>query len=186
MRRKDREMNKEFGLQIIDKSNHGVLSMVDEDKAYGLPLSIVRDANYLYFHSAKEGRKVDVLDNNPNISIVFVGKVNIPENYERDELDEMSKNPNKAIKFISSVFTTEFESVIVDGKVEVVVNKNEKINAMRLICQKYTPNKMKYFHTAIDAGLKRTKVYRIRIENISSKRKKYDNKGKEMKWARMK
>lgn len=179
-------MDREFGFQIIDGSDHGVLSMVDEDRAYGLPLSIVRDGDYLYFHSALEGRKVEVLAKNPNVSIVFVGEVNIPENYELDELEEMNKDPKMAIQFISSVFTTEFESVIIDGKVQEVTDKKNKIYAMRLICEKYTPSKMRYFDTAIAAGLERTKVYRLKIENISSKRKKYDKTGIEMKWARMK
>lgn len=54
MRRKDRAMNKEFGLKLIDKSDYGVVSMVDsENKPYSLPLSIVRDEQLLYFHSAK-------------------------------------------------------------------------------------------------------------------------------------
>ena len=185
MRRKDREMDREFALKIIDKAQYGVVSMIDGEEPYGLPLSVVRNGDVLYFHSAKEGRKVDVLANNPNISIVFVGDKNIPENYSYDELEEMNNDPTKAIKFISSVFTTEFESAIVIGKVEKVENQDEKIKAMRTICEKYTPDKMKYFDTAINAGLNRTNVYKMKIDNITSKRKKYDNKGVEMKWGRM-
>jgi|LSQX01.3.fsa_nt_gb nitroimidazol reductase NimA-like FMN-containing flavoprotein (pyridoxamine 5'-phosphate oxidase superfamily) len=185
MRRKDREMDREFAIKIIDKAQYGVVSMVDGQEPYGLPLSVVRNGDVLYFHSAKEGRKVDVLANNPNISIVFVGDKNIPDNYSYDELEEMNNDPTKAIKFISSVFTTEFESAIVTGKVEKVENEEEKIKAMRTVCEKYTPDKMKYFQTAINAGLFRTNVYKIKIDNITSKRKKYDDKGVEMKWGRM-
>lgn len=185
MRRKDREMDREFGIKIIDKAQYGVVSMVDGEKAYGLPLSLVRNGDFLYFHSAKEGRKVDVLDKNPNVSIVFVGDKNIPENYSYEELEEMNQDPSKAIKFISSVFTTEFESAIVTGRVEKVQDRDEKVKAMRSVCEKYTPDKMKYFDTAINAGLSRTNVYRIEIGKITSKRKKYDAKGLEMKWARM-
>lgn len=50
MRRKDREMDREFGLKVIDKATYGVLAMVDEGKPYCIPLSIVRDGNTLYFH----------------------------------------------------------------------------------------------------------------------------------------
>lgn len=42
---------------------------------------------------------------------------------------------------------------------------------MKLICQKYTPSKMDYFDLAIKWGLKRTKVYKIEIEDIKAKRK---------------
>jgi nitroimidazol reductase NimA-like FMN-containing flavoprotein (pyridoxamine 5'-phosphate oxidase superfamily) len=48
MRRKDREMNKEFGIEVIDNSRYGVVSVIDEDnEPYGIPLSIVRDENIL-------------------------------------------------------------------------------------------------------------------------------------------
>ena len=53
MRRKDREMSAEFGLSVIDKAQFGVLSLVNmENEVYSLPLSIARDGDRLYFHSA--------------------------------------------------------------------------------------------------------------------------------------
>lgn len=185
MRRKDRQMNKEFGMEVIDRSRYGVLSMVGEDsQPYGLPLSIVRDGENLYFHSAKEGRKVETLANNPNVSIAFVGETKIPELYTKDELDEIMKDESKATLLISKVFTTEFESVVVKGRVELVEDEEEKVKAMRLVCEKYTPTKMDYFDMAVKAGLDRTNVYRVEVEEIKAKRKRYDQEGQEMKWGR--
>ena len=89
------------------------------------------------------------------------------------------------MKLISNVFTTEFESTIVTGVAKLVDDEDEKIGAMRLICEKYTPDKMQYFETAIVAGLNRTNVYRVKMETISAKRKKYDSEGVEMKYGRM-
>lgn len=44
MRRKDREMNRDFGLQVIDQAQYGVLSLPEGDGlAYGIPLSIARE-----------------------------------------------------------------------------------------------------------------------------------------------
>lgn len=186
MRRKDREMNIEFGLEVIDKSRYGVISMIDEDnEPYGIPLSIVRDENILYFHSAMDGRKVKVFKKNPNVSVAFIGETKIPENYTKDELDEIVKDESKAVLLISSVFTTEYESAVVKGKIKLLEDEEEKIKAMKLICEKYTPTKMDYFNIAIKAGLKRTNVYGIEIEEITAKRKKYDTHGEEMKWGRM-
>ncbi|HHV38696.1 MAG TPA: pyridoxamine 5'-phosphate oxidase family protein [Tepidimicrobium sp.] len=186
MRRKEREMDREFGLRVIDKARYGILSMVGEDgEPYGVPLSIVRAGEVLYFHSAKEGRKVHILKENPGVSIAFVGETRIPENYTKEELDEMAKDDSKAKLLISNVFTTEFESAIVTGTVKLVKDEDEKIRAMRLICEKYTPTKMKYFPMAIKFGLGRANVYRIEIRSITAKRKKYDEYGEEMKWGRM-
>jgi nitroimidazol reductase NimA-like FMN-containing flavoprotein (pyridoxamine 5'-phosphate oxidase superfamily) len=186
MRRKDREMSREFGLKVIDKSRYGVLSMTGEDnEPYGIPLSIVRDGNNLYFHSAMDGRKVKIFATSPKVSIAFVGETKIPENYTKEGLDEIVKDESKAVLLISKVFTTEYESAVVKGKVKLVEDEDEKIKAMKLICEKYTLTKMDYFNMAIKSGLKRTNVYRIEIEEIKAKRKKYDIHGEEMKWGRM-
>ena len=145
MRRKDREMSREFGLKVIDKSRYGVLSMSGEDnEPYGIPLSIVRDGNNLYFHSAMDGRKVRVFETKPKVSIAFVGETKIPENYTKEELDEIVKDESKAVLLISKVFTTEYQSAIVTGKVKLIEDENEKIKALRLICEKYAPTKMDY------------------------------------------
>lgn len=186
MRRKDREMDRAFGLSVIDDAAYGTLATVDSQmQAYCLPLSIVREGNTLYFHSAKEGQKVEILKNNPQVCVSFVGRVQVPDNYTDEELDEIVKDEKQTVLLISKVFTTEFESAIVKGKVEEVVEREEQVRAMRLVCKKYTPTKMKYFDQAIKAGLGRAQVYKIEIDQITAKRKKYDQDGEEMKWGRM-
>lgn len=126
MRRKDREMDRKFGIEVIDRARYGVLSMVtDGNEPYGVPISIVRDGNSLYFHSAKDGKKVKVLTNNPNVSIVFVGEVKVPENYTEEQLTKIAKDESKAALLISKVFTTEYESAIVKGRVNPVEDIEE-------------------------------------------------------------
>lgn len=179
-------MDKDFANYVIDKAKYGNLAVLDEDNTpYIIPLSIVRKDDKLYFHSAKEGRKVDLFSKHDMVTISFVGDVEVPNLYDDIELDEIVKNKENMRILISSVFTTEFESAIVKGQIELVEDEIEKKNAMELICKKYTNNKMKYFDNAIEAGLKRTSVYRVNILDISSKRKKYDNNKEEMKWQRM-
>ena len=51
MRRKDREMPKEFALQVVDKCQYATLSMISDGKPYCVPLSIVRIDDFVYFHS---------------------------------------------------------------------------------------------------------------------------------------
>ena len=174
MRRKDREMDRVFGLNIIDNSEYGVLSMIDEKgEPYGLPLSIVRYGDLLYFHSAKLGKKVDSLLKNPRVSVSFVGATKIPELYTEAELEVMNIDPVEASKLISGVFTTEFESAIVKGEVKLIEEEKEKIDAMRFICEKYTPTKMKYFNAAVNTSIAATNIYSIEIEEVTAKRKKY-------------
>lgn len=179
-------MSREFGLTIIDKAIFGVVSMIDEaGQSYGLPLSIVRERDSLYLHSAKEGKKVDIFNRSPVVNVTFIGDVAVPDNYTEEDLDKMVRDENQTALLISSVFTTQYESAIVKGRVQPVEDEEERVKALRLICEKYTPDKMKYFPYAIKAGMGRVNVYRIDIEELTAKRKKYDAEGKEMKWGRM-
>lgn len=186
MRRKDREMDRAFAEEIIDSSDFGVLSVNRDDGEvpYSVPLSLVRCGENLYFHSAKEGEKVVLLARNKKARIVFVGDVNVPDIYSKTQLDEIITDKEETKKLISGVFTTEYGSAIVEGTVSKVEDKTEKEMVLKLICEKYTPDKMKYFTYALNAGGSRAQVYKIKIETVTAKRKKFDTEGVEMKWGR--
>ncbi len=164
MRRIDREMDSLFALQILDKCPYAVLSMITSENApYCIPLSIVRIGNKIYFHSAKEGRKISTLRQHSQVCLSCVGDIHCMENK----------------------FTLEYESAVINGIAQEVFNEEEKILALRKICEKYTPLNMKEFDNAIERSLSRTAVWEIEIESITGKRKKYDKNGNEMKFKRM-
>ena len=164
MRRKDREMNKDFALMVVDKCEYAVLSMVTKDNMpYCIPITIVRDGDYIYFHSSKDGYKIETLNNNDNLCLSCVGDTKI------------SKDK----------FTTEFESAIVRGKAKEITDENLKIYALKILSQRHTPTNMHNFDDAIKKSLFRTGVWSIKITDITGKRKKYDKNGIEMKFGRM-
>ncbi len=164
MRRKDRQMPEEFALGIIDKCSFAQVAMADEkSNPYCVPLSIVRDGSIVYFHSAIEGTKTDILRSNPRVYVSCVGDV-VPA---------------------TDKFTTEFESAAFYGTANEVTDKEEKIKALRLICEKYTPANLNNFESAINRSLDRTAIWRISIDSLTGKRKKYDKSGEEMKFGRM-
>lgn len=176
MRRKDREMNKDFAYSIIDKAQFGSLATTNEDGSpYCIPISFARHGDKVYIHSARQGTKIENIKKNPNVCMSFVGDINIPFP------DEASSVGRKA----SEVFTTEFESAIIFGTANIIIDNEEKIFGLRLLCEKYTPNNMSFFDNAVEDALNLTNVIRIDIENISGKRKKYDEDGIEMKWEKI-
>lgn len=186
MRRKDREMDHDWGLQVIDRTSFAVLSVTDSNgDPYAIPLSVARDGECLYFHSARSGKKVDLLQSKPLACVTFVTDVNVPELFSEEELEEMRTNEDKAGDIGSKVFTTEYASAIVYGKVEPVTSGEEKRRALEVICRKYAPDKMALFDAAAASGMKLTNIYSIAIERITAKRKKYDADGNEMKWGRI-
>lgn len=185
MRRKDREMNPDFGLSVIDKAAFGVLSVTDENGLpYSIPLSVARNGNNLYFHSAKAGRKVDLLTPEATVRVVFAANVQVPELYAAAELEKLKLGGGKAAELTGRIFTTEYESAIVSGHISLVETDAEKREALRIICEKYTPSKMDLFDMAIQSGMGHTNIYAISIDEITAKRKKFDARGEEMKWGR--
>ena len=176
MRRKDREMDEKFAYGIIDKVEFGTLATINEDNTpYCIPISFARHENKIYLHSAFQGTKINNIKANNSVTMSFVGDINIP-----------FPNPesSKGVKG-SGVFTTEYESAIIKGAASFIENDEEKILALRLLCEKYCPNNMQFFDEASNASLKNTCVIRIDIEEIKGKRKKYDSNKQEMKWGRM-
>ena len=72
MRRKDREVNqKEDFIGILDSCKTAYIAMIDRNLPYVIPLSYGYDLNenelVLYFHCAKEGRKIESLKNNNTV-----------------------------------------------------------------------------------------------------------------------
>lgn len=165
MRRTDREMNKDFALSIVDKCEYAVLGMTCSDNVpYCIPITIVRSGDIIYFHTAKEGEKIDALTENNGVCLSCVG--------------DTQRAADK--------FTTEFESAVVRGHAYEIKSREEKISALKLLCLRHTPSNMHEFESAISKSLNRTGVWKIQIESITGKRKKYDSNGMEMKFGRMK
>ncbi|HPR35768.1 MAG TPA: pyridoxamine 5'-phosphate oxidase family protein [Anaerolineaceae bacterium] len=182
MRRKDREMDQDFARDVIDRSQYGVLACVTPGgKPYAIPLSIARDGGRLVFHSATAGSKVDYLPDGQEVALTFVSHVQVPELFSLEELATMANEPGAAARLGSKVFTTEFESACVQGKVYELTESADKLVGLRCICEKFTPDKMAFFELAAENALKITKVYEIRIESLTGKRKRFDAQGNELK-----
>ena len=148
MRRKDRELDREEALAVIDKCSFAVLATVNPDGSpYTVPLSIARDNELLYFHSAMEGHKIDNLKHDKRVSLCCVGDHRI----------------------VPEEFALFYESAIVSGKAEEIINDDEKIHALKIISLRHTPKIMHMFDAEIAKDLSRTSVWKITIDEISGK-----------------
>ena len=190
MRRKDREMSADFGLQVIDRAEYGVLTAAgpEGEPPYAVPLSLVRRGQTLYFHSAKAGTKIDLLSEGAQVRIVFVSKAAVPGLYTPEEAREIVESGKGASFVTGKIFTTEYSSAIVTGRiriVEVLEGKDTEYSlALEAICEKYVPDMMDFFELALDTAYATTKVYAVDIETIKAKRKKFDENKEELKWQK--
>ena len=160
MRRSDREKSKEFGFDLIDRVNFGVMSIYNTN--YSIPLTFVRDDNKLYFHAAKSGMKNDLLRDNDIVRIVFVDQNYLPERISDDQINKDPKNLEK-------LFTLKYSSAIVKGKCSLIKDQKTKEKSLDLICKKFYPNDDIYIKQAINMNAKYTDCYEITITNIEAK-----------------
>jgi hypothetical protein len=155
MRRADREQDLEFSRALMDRSTHGVVAIsTGTNTPYCLPLSLVRMGDSLYFHTAKEGRKIDLLRQNPHVCVTFVGG---------DEPAYVD----------AGYYTTYFQSVVAEGTAVEVTEDAEKVTALRALCQKLTPEAMTgdHFDRAIAQSLAVTGIWRIDLTSVTGKAK---------------
>ena len=147
MRKASRQKDAEWALEVFDKAPFVTLSMMRRDGTpYGLPLSLVRkNANLFYFHCAGEGEKLDCLQNNPHVSLSAVSKCTPKFEPEKNN------------------FTEYYHSAVAAGTAEIVTDKSEKIEALRLLCQRFLPRYMEHFEDAIARSLDITTVVRITL-----------------------
>ena len=153
MRRNDRAQDREFSLALIDRCTHGVMALsTGEDIPYCLPLSFVRVGDNLYFHCAREGRKIDLLRRFPHVCITFIGD-------------------DRPVFVPPAMYSTWFQSVIITGTADEVTNSTDKTEALRALCRKVTPEHMDGFEAAVEKSLPVTAVWKVHMEDISGKAK---------------
>ncbi len=170
MRKKSREMDASWALEIMDKAPYITVSMSDANgMPYSVPLSLARtNESTFYFHCATEGKKLDILRTNPFVCLSAVSKC----------------KPMVGPK--DGSFTLEFKSAIAFGKAEIVTDDTEKREALQAICQRFLPKHMDAFDASVERSMSRTAIVRITLtEPLVGKRKQYDDNGDEMKYGRM-
>ena len=152
VRRQDRLLNEQRARFLLQTSEYGVLSMIDKDSLpYAVPLNFVWDnASSVYIHCATEGKKLEALKQNPDVSFCIIGNVHLL--------------PDK--------FTTEYESIIMKGKACVNISDSEKHNAIELLLQKLSPNDVETGRKYAEKSFHRTQIIRIDFTEFSGKTKK--------------
>ena len=148
MRRKDRETSKDEALAIVDRCAYFTMATINLDNTpYCVPLSMAREGEWLYFHTALEGHKIENLRNRNRVCVSCAGN----------------------IKPVPGKFTIEYESAIINGTACEVTGNEEKIRALGLVSRRYTPGNMAEFENAIGKDLNSTGVWKIHIDEISGK-----------------
>ena len=148
MRRNDREITDRRDIdEIIKRCRVCHLAMCDDGQPYVVPLNFGYDGRFLFFHTASEGRKIDIIKRNNRVGFEF------------DILHDIVTS-EQACKW-----GAKYESVMGSGTAEIVDDLEAKKDALEWIMRQYG-NGAWDFKEEI---LKKTLVLRVRILEISGK-----------------
>lgn len=119
MRRKKQALSPAACDAILQAGTSGVLALSGADgQPYAVPLSYVYHEGKVYFHCARAGHKLDLLDQNPKASFCVIGQDQVvPEKY-----------------------TTYYRSVILFGTVRRLTAGEEKRAAIQALARRYSPD----------------------------------------------
>jgi nitroimidazol reductase NimA-like FMN-containing flavoprotein (pyridoxamine 5'-phosphate oxidase superfamily) len=114
---------------------------------YVVPLHFAYSGGRIYLHSAREGRKIDMLRRNPRVCV---------------EIDEyLGLIPaEKACEYGSR-----YRSLIAFGRAQVVEAEEEKRQALRLLMDKYTGRSFDFSNREVSS----VGIIEIQLEEISGK-----------------
>ena len=154
MRQENREI-KEFNeiIEVMKSCDVCRLALNDGGYPYILPLNfgieVVDGKLNLYFHSALEGHKVDLIKKDNRAS------------FEMDCRHQLQYFEEKGY------CTMSYESVIGRGRIRIL-DEEEKMDALMKLMDHYHMGKEAYFNPA---AIPRTLVYVLEVEKITAKRK---------------
>ncbi|MCK5680339.1 pyridoxamine 5'-phosphate oxidase family protein [bacterium] len=150
MRRKDKEVPElEQIEEIIKEAKVCRLGLYEKDTDYPyiVPLNFGYSDKKLYFHSAKAGKKVDILKSNPRVCFEFDIALGLVK----------GESPCN--------WGNKFKSVIGFGTVSFLEDPIQKADAMHILMQNYSNDK----HLFPEKVLANTLVYVVDIEEITGK-----------------
>lgn len=148
MRRIKQLMETEAVNEILEKGSNGILACIgDQGYPYAVPVNYVYHNGKIYFHSGKEGHKIDAIQANPKVSFAVVGEDTI----------------------VSKEYTSYFRSVIAFGKARIVEGE-EWENAFWALVEKYSGDQPEAMKKKEIDNCHRAYLIAIDIEHMTGKR----------------
>ena len=148
MRRSKQLLPREVAVEILERNTSGVLALSgDEGYPYAVPMSYVYADGKIYFHSAKNGHKIDAIQRNEKASFCVIDQDQIvPEKY-----------------------TTFFRSVIVFGRLRLVEDMEEMRRIAATLAMKYSADFKEGIPKEINASIRNMAILELTIDHITAK-----------------
>ena len=152
MRRKEKEISDKTIMEsIILRSSVCRLALSEDGRPYVVPLCFGYKDNILYFHSAREGMKLDILKQNNKVCIEF------DIDHEIVEADD------------ACGWGMKYQSVIGFGKGSIIDDLEKKRKALDIIMQHYSRSSYEF----PDSKVKKTVIIKVEIEHMTGRKSGY-------------
>jgi len=154
MRREEKEIKDTAEIEeILSKAFVCRLGLCDNGRPYVVPLCFGYKDNALYFHCAKEGKKLDILRENNNVC------------FEVDTDCQVIK-AEQACKF-----EMRYKSVIGFGRAQLIEDPELKRRGLDVIMQQFSKGPFEY----PQENLRKTMVVKVEIESMTGKKSAGEN-----------
>jgi nitroimidazol reductase NimA-like FMN-containing flavoprotein (pyridoxamine 5'-phosphate oxidase superfamily) len=150
MRRTDKEITSLDQIHAIVRDCEICrLGLAVDGEPYVVPVSFGFNGESVFFHTARQGRKIDMMTANPRICVQFERNVELVTDDEE-----------------ACSWTFQFESVIGFGSVTELVGEAEKARGLNRIMQHYSGREWSFGGPHMSA----TRVWRVDLDILTGKR----------------
>jgi hypothetical protein len=155
MRKINKKVSDEETIGFLKKGQTIHLALTDGNTPYCVPMSYGYKDGAIYMHCAHEGRKIDMINKNPLTAFTVVAD------------SELIK------KETSCGWTIHFESVMGEGRIEILSDDGEKRSGLDAIMEHYG----RFENSYPDEILGRTCVLKLTIDSCVGKKSPAPSKG---------
>ena len=158
MRRKDKEITDKVVIEEILRQNQvGRLGTAVNGEPYIVPMNFAYMSDKILLHTHKDGKKIKDIQKNPRVCFeVDSGEIVIGEN--------------------PCDFSWDYKSAIAYGKARVLETLEERLNALRIISDKYSFGKGKLITPELMEKFGHLLLIEINIDKMTGKRSPAPNK----------
>lgn len=149
---KSREITSRYSLEeIIARCSYCTMAMVDQHyHPYVLPMNFGYADGVVYLHSAPKGKKVDILQNNNHVCLVF-------------STDHVLRHQHEEV---ACSYSMKYRSVLVYGKVEFIQDPAEKRRVLNILMKQYTGRDDFEYH---DPAIQNVLVYKVVADKMEGR-----------------
>lgn len=151
MRRKDKEITEKVVIEEIFRQNQvGRLGLVKNNEPYVVPMNFAYMKDRIYLHSHKDGTKMSIIKENPRAC------------FEVDDGEIITgENPCD--------FSWMYKSAIAYGEARILESDEERINALKIISDKYSFGKSKLITPEVMAKNGHLMLFEIKVDKMTGK-----------------